>query len=283
MSQAQLAVFETNPVILWEPPPPDFVLPDDPVDNSDQTPLATALSEALAVAGMKTPTQLCTTNFGVCMKVAGRTVIKAPDWMYVPFVFPVSDNHSRKSYTPYAEGSLPEIVMEFLSDKEGREYDNSSKHPYGKWYFYEQLLQVPWYVIFDANDDTFEVYQLKAGRYQLQTPDKHGRVWIPSVNLSLGVWYGTKPYESRTGRWLRWWNSAGHLLLWLEELRQRELQQAKIHSQRLQQDKERERLEKERERQEKELAQQLKELAEQKLAHLLAQLQAQGIDISGMR
>ncbi len=310
MNQAQLAVFKKKPVILWEPLPPDFVLPDDPVDNIDQTPLATALSEALAVAGMKTPNQLYTTNFGVCMKVAGRVAIKAPDWMYVPSVFPIPEGKVRRSYTPYREGHLPEIVMEFLSDNDGREYDDSPRPPYGKWYFYEQLLQVPWYVIFDPEASRLEVYQLKAGQYELQPPDKHGRVWISSLNLFLGIWRGIKPEEPQTTGWLRWWNPAGHLLLWREEQQQRERQQADIHAQRLQRDKEqaqrqlewerqekeRERLEKEwehlekelaqqqleRERQEKEQAQQMKALAEQKLAHLLAQLQAQGIDVSGM-
>ncbi|MBD2020874.1 hypothetical protein H6F43_11855, partial [Leptolyngbya sp. FACHB-36] len=60
-----------------------------------------------------------------------------------------------------------------------------------------------------------EVYQLQAGRYELQTANADDRYWIASMNLFLGVWQGTK--EARTGAWLRWWDAAGSLLLWAVE------------------------------------------------------------------
>ena len=107
--------------ITWNPLPPNFELPDDPVDNFEQPLLAEALREAL---GLISPTQLVATNFGLVATVNGQTVVKAPDWVFVPDVFPIPERQERKSYTPYKEGALPEIVMEFLSDTEGKEYDD---------------------------------------------------------------------------------------------------------------------------------------------------------------
>ncbi len=130
------------PKIVWEIPPPDFDIPDDPMDNFDQSLLAEALRDALSCAQRLSPNQLCATSLAVCAKVEGRTITKAPDWFYVPYVHPTEKN--RHSYTPIAEGKRPTLVMEFLSDNKRNEYDKSPIPPYGKWYFYEKILQVPW-------------------------------------------------------------------------------------------------------------------------------------------
>jgi Uma2 family endonuclease len=209
--------------ITWNKLPPHFELPDDPVDNFAQPLLAEALRETLEYADLLSPTSLVATNFGLCATVDGQTVVKAPDWVYVPDVIPIPEGQDRKSYTPYKEGALPEIVMEFLSDDEGREYDQKATPLYGKWFFYEQILKVPIYAIFNPSDGTLEVYLVKSGRYQRQKPDKNGRYWIDSLELFLGVWHSPKRYRNRTGYWLRWWDKKGNLLLWgLEKNQQTE-------------------------------------------------------------
>jgi hypothetical protein len=43
------------PVVTWEPLPEYFVLPDDPVENIQQPPLAAALTDALWQAGRISP------------------------------------------------------------------------------------------------------------------------------------------------------------------------------------------------------------------------------------
>jgi hypothetical protein len=53
------------------------------------------------------------------------------------------------------------------------------------------------------------------------------------MNLHLGVWQGTK--ADRTGYWLRWWDEAGHLLLWGTERLEQERQRAEQASQRAEQ------------------------------------------------
>ena len=212
-----------SPEISWEVPPPDFDIPDDPVDNYDQLLLAEALRDALALRGLLSKNQFCATSLAVCVKVKGQTVTKAPDWFYVPDVYPTEKN--RRSYTPIAEGALPSIVMEFLSDHKGKEYEKSDIYPYGKWYFYEQILKVPWYVIFDSNVGQLEVYHLEAGRYKKQSQHANGHYWIDSINLFLGVWEGLKEDFKRNTFWLRWWDADEQVLSWqYEKAKQSEIE-----------------------------------------------------------
>jgi hypothetical protein len=114
--------------------------------------------------------------------------------------------------------------MEFLSDIDGKEYSSKKTFPPGKWYFYEQILQVPVYIIFDPDGGLVEFHQLENGRYELKQPDENGRNWIDSMGLFLGTWQGTK--EGRTGYWLRWWDKEGNLLPWAVERLEQESQRA---------------------------------------------------------
>lgn len=209
--------------VQWEKLPDDYLLPDDPVDNTNQTLLAAALQESLELVGFLTTQSLAAWNLGVCVTVNGKTIVQAPDWFYVPQVFPLEPPRARRSYTPHAEGAVPALVMEFLSDTDGSEYSARPFYPYGKFWFYERILQVPTYIIFEPDAGTLEVRDLVASQYQLQNPDEQGRYWMEALRLYLGVWQGTK--ADRTGYWLRWWDASGNLLLWgverLAEERQR--------------------------------------------------------------
>ena len=72
------------PNVTWEALPADFILPDDPVENIQQPPLAAALTDALGAAGRIGPIALIGSNFGLVATVNKQTVVKAPDWFYVP-------------------------------------------------------------------------------------------------------------------------------------------------------------------------------------------------------
>ncbi|NES18515.1 MAG: Uma2 family endonuclease, partial [Symploca sp. SIO3E6] len=187
-----------------------------------------------------------------------KIVVKAPDWMYVPRIW-VAQDEVRRSYTPRLQGEIPTIVMEFLSETEGSEYSVKPTYPPGKWFFYEQVLQVPQYAIFEPQQGELEVYQLNSnGSYQLQLPNDRNHYWVESLNLFLGVWQGSK--SNRTGYWLRWWGEKGEMLPWGIEL---------VEQQRLQVEQEKQRAE-----QEKQRAEQEKKRAET----LMAQLRAAGIE-----
>jgi Uma2 family endonuclease len=202
----------THYEITWEKLPDDFVLDDEPVDNINQPSLAAALTESLAIAGKLPENALTTTKYGICATVNRKIVVKAPDWGYVPAIT-VPREEVQRSYTPQLQGDIPVIVMEFLSDTEGGEYSVKPTYPPGKWFFYERVLQVPNYVIFEPATGEIEVYDLDdTGKYELRSPDENNRYLIPQMGLFLGVWQGTR--ENRTGYWLRWWDENGKLLLW---------------------------------------------------------------------
>ena len=227
---AQLSTARINHelVVTWEPLPKDFQLEDDPVDNDGQPLLAGALRESLELSGFIQPQMLILSNFGLCATIDEKIVVKAPDWLYVTAANPIES--TRRSYTPYAEGDLPTLVMEFISDVDGSEYSVKRTFPPGKWFFYEQILRVPIYAIFEPEGGLLEFYQLQNGRYELVLPDADGRQWIAEMNLFLGTWRGSK--EGRSGYWLRWWDESGMMLPWAVEQIEQERQRAEQERQR---------------------------------------------------
>jgi Uma2 family endonuclease len=267
MVQTPVRAGYASPTVTWEQLPDNFVLPDDPVDNLTQPLLAAALTEMLDLAGRLQPGTLVGTNFGICATIDGRLAIKAPDWFFIPSALPTNPpNKTRRSYTPHLEGEPPSIVMEFLSDTDGGEYSIKTKPPVGKWFYYEQILKVPVYVIFEPELGWLEVYHLtSSGGYQLQTPNEFQRYWIAAIGLYLGVWQGS--HTNRTGYWLRWWDETGGLLLWGEE----RIQQEREHV-----EQERQRAEQERQRAEQEC--QRAEQERQRREQLEAFLRSQGLD-----
>ncbi|MFO0172404.1 MAG: hypothetical protein ACK51W_07975, partial [Aphanizomenon sp.] len=113
---------------------------------------------------------------------------------------------------------------------EGGELSIRSTPPYGKLYFYEQILQVPTYVTYDPYDSSLEVRYLQDGKYILHPVDTQGRLWIPQLELYLGIWSGER--LGQTMNWLRWWDKSGNLLLWSSEQAEQERQIAKEERQR---------------------------------------------------
>ncbi|PZV19592.1 MAG: hypothetical protein DCF20_00865 [Pseudanabaena sp.] len=225
------------PEIAWERLPDDFILPDEPVENNLQPLLAAALRESLELAGLILESMLIASNFGICATVGNKTVVKAPDWVYIPEVKPLLEGEVRRSYTPKIEGDLPLIALEFVSEAEGGEYSINPHYPYGKWYFYERILQIPLYGIFHPKSGELDLYRLVEGKYELQSPDENMRFWIAEMNLFLGIWAGKKAEFSAS--WLRWWDKSGSLLLWGSEMVERERQLIEQERQRTEQERQR--------------------------------------------
>jgi Uma2 family endonuclease len=251
--------------ITWDNLPDDFVLPDDPVDNINQPALAAALTESLQLAQRLPDTAFTATNYGICATLNQKFVVKAPDWVYVPEItVPRSD--VVRSYTPHLQGAIPTLVLEFLSETEGGEYSSKASYPPGKFFFYEQIVQVPNYGVFEPDSGRLELYRFDPQQhYKLQTPNAAGRIWIPEMELFLGIWQGLR--EGRDGYWLRWWDQSGKLLLWGSESADQERQRAEQEHQRAEQ--ERQRADQERQRAEQE---------RQRAERLMAQLRAAGIE-----
>lgn len=224
--------------ITWEKLPDDYILPDDPVDNIYQPTQAAALTESLQLAGKLAPNCLTTTNYGICATLNGKIVVKAPDWAYIPEIRTTKQEVFR-SYTPQLQGDIPVIVMEFISDTDGTEYSSKPTYPPGKWFFYERILKVPNYIIFEPDRGELEVYRLdkNSEQYQIETPDQNQHYWIEEIKLYLGIWEGTR--ENLTTKWLRWWDEKGNLLLWSSELVAQKQQEIEVEKQRAEQEKQR--------------------------------------------
>ncbi len=223
-----------RPPITWEILPEDFILPDDPAENNLQPLLAAALRESLELGGLILATDIIATNFGLCATVEGKTIVKAPDWLWVRETHSIPEGKIRRSYTPHIEGAIPLVVMEFISHTDGGEYSINPHYPYGKWYFYEQILQVPIYVIFHPETGELDLYRLDTEGYEKQNPDKDNYYWLAEIGLYLGTWRGKR--MEMTANWLRWWDSSGNLLWWGKELVEQERQRAELENQRAEQE-----------------------------------------------
>lgn len=220
--------------ITWEKLPDNIPLEEEPVENAGQPLIAGALRESLELANYIQPEMLIASNLGLCATVNGNMVLKAPDWFYVTRVLPKEGEGDRRSYTPHLEGEVPQVVMEFLSETEGTEYSVKRTYPPGKWFFYEQILKIPTYVIFESATGLLEVYHLRSGRYELTAANAEQRYWLANMGLFLGVWQGNK--EERMGYWLRWWDEAGNLLPWAMERVEQEQQRTEQERQRAEQE-----------------------------------------------
>jgi Putative restriction endonuclease len=223
--------------VTWEKLPDDFKLEEKPVDNTGQPLIAAALRESLELAELIQPQMLIAANFGLCATLNDTLVIKAPDWVYVANVLNPEPTQIRKSYTPNLEGDVPSLVIEFLSDENGEEYSVRRYPSIGRWFFYEQILKVPIYVIFEPEGGLLEVYRLKNERYELEMPDPNGRHWIEAIGLFLGTWRGLK--VDRSGYWLRWWNAQEEILPWGVEKVEQVRQQAELAQQQAEQERQR--------------------------------------------
>ena len=201
---------------------------------------------------------------------------KRPDWFLVIGANPATRQAElRWSYVVWQEQVVPFLVVELLSP--GTEDDDLGQTPRGsnqpptKWEVYEQILQIPYYGVFDRYENHFRLFRLDEGCYEpvaLVAP----RFWFAELGLGLGVWQGA--YDGVEGLWLRWYDGEG---AWVPTPRERSvMDRLRAEQESLRAEQERERADQERERadQERERADQERERAER----LAARLRALGID-----
>ena len=136
---------------------------------------------------------------------------KRPDWFLVVGVPRFYDERDlRLSYVMWQEGVSPMVVVELLSPGTEKEdlgqTDRKHGAPPTKWEVYEQILRVPYYVVFDRYTDRLRVFSLTDTHYQELTLTGD-RLWLPELNIGLGVWEGT--YQGSHRRWLRWYGADG--------------------------------------------------------------------------
>lgn len=219
---------------------------------------------------------------------------KRPDWFLVVDIPRLYDGVDlRSSYVVWQEGVNPFVVVELLSPGTGKEDLGDLAEPEGaterrntppelaitaaepepanatlepangqiaketpprNWTVYEQILRVPYYVVFSRYTNHLRFFQLVGGHYQEQPLDPaNPRIWISELELGLGLWQGE--FEGIDRLWLRWYDDQG---TWVPT------------------DAEQERLRAEQERLRA-------ERAETELANLLERMRSAGIDPDQLR
>ncbi|MDX2270989.1 MAG: Uma2 family endonuclease [Cyanobacteriota bacterium] len=145
---------------------------------------------------------------------------KRPDWFGVVGGSRLYQGKElRQSYVCWQEPINPTIVIEFLSpgteDEDLGQGIRDPQQPPMQWQVYEQILAVPYYVVFDSSTDQMRVFEWIEGHYQERVLGQP-RVWFPRLQLGLGLWQGYWLKQERL--WLRWFDGEGSWLLTPEEV-----------------------------------------------------------------
>ncbi|MGL5033273.1 MAG: Uma2 family endonuclease [Microcystaceae cyanobacterium] len=162
---------------------------------------------------------------------------KRPDWFAVLGVSRLYDQKDlRLSYVNWQEGVSPFVAVELLSpgtEKEdlGRSLREINQPP-NKWTVYEQILRIPYYIVFNRYTDELQAFGLMINRYQPLPLEGLG-IWLEEAELGLGLWYGI--HQGFERQWLRWYDRDGNWLLTpTEKEKQRadlaELENAKLRT-----------------------------------------------------
>jgi Uma2 family endonuclease len=133
---------------------------------------------------------------------------KRPDWFLVLGV--EQGQHQtdlRLSYVIWQEAVAPFLVVELLSPgTEAEDLGQSLREftqPPSKWQVYQEILRVPYYVVFDRYSNRFRLFRLSGFQYQ-EVELTEERFWFDELGLGLGVYQGV--YAGIEGRWLRWYD-----------------------------------------------------------------------------
>lgn len=223
-------------IAKFQPLPDHTQLPDSDgaiVENLQEHPQSLLLSDCiLPVLHRRHPDgQFCIgSNSGIYWRNTDPPLdgCKAPDWFYVPGVPPLLDGRPRRSYVLWQELIAPRVVMEFVSGDGTEERDRTPWR--GKFWVYEQVLQTPFYVIYEVDPGRVEVHHLLHGTYRRMDPNERGHFPIPILGVELGIWHGR--FMEMELPWLRWWDAQGALLLTGREQAEQERQRAEQERQR---------------------------------------------------
>jgi Uma2 family endonuclease len=153
---------------------------------------------------------------------------------------------SHRSYFIWEFGKAPEVAIEIVSNKEGKE-DREKMNRYAR-------MGLTYYVIFDPlqqlSSEILTVYGIHLGKYT-----KHAQTQLPGIGLGLQLWQGE--FERKQTAWLRWCDEQGNIILTGKERAEQERLRAEQEHKRAEQ--ERLRAEQEHQRAER-LAEMLRKL-----------------------
>jgi Uma2 family endonuclease len=160
---------------------------------------------------------------------------KCPDFAYVPGVPGMLDGEYRRSYVMWQEHVRPLLLIEFISNDSGEEYDTTPNS--GKFWVYEQALQAKYYLIHDPDHGRLEAFELVQGHYQQLSPNSRGHFPIPEIGVELGVWQGE--FRSVAAPFVRFFDFRGRLLPISKETEAKQVQQIETERKRFRNEKRR--------------------------------------------
>ena len=204
---------------------------DTPVDNLPSEKQQRLLTEPLYSSwhgpGDNRPF-LAAANVGIFSQT--RTPAIVPD-MFLSLDVTVAQEWWRKehrSYFIWEFGKPPDLVLEIVSNTEGRE-DTEKRRKYA-W------MRVPFYVIYDPQQqvmaEVLTVYRLQGLQYERQNMAQ-----FPGLKLGLTLWEGE--FEGKGDTWLRWTDEQEVLIPTGKERADQERQRADQERQRAEQERQR--------------------------------------------
>ena len=177
----------------------------------------------------------CASDMNLYYDVRHPLWYKRPDWFGVVGVPRLYDGvDMRLSYVVWQEGVDPFVVVELLSpgtlkedlgeldseklpSESGKLAGNeqailpqSEDKPPRKWEVYQQILRIPYYVVFSRYTNELRAFKLEGGHYQ-ELELQESRVWIAELDLGLGLWLGK--FQGIEQLWLRWYDAQGNWIL----------------------------------------------------------------------
>lgn len=120
-----------------------------------------------------------------------------------------------RSYFIWEYGKPPNLVIEIVSNKKGREKGFKLKQ-YAR-------LGIGYYIIFDPahqlSQKILQIYELRGSRYE-----EINETWLTEMGLGVKLWYGV--YQGIEDTWLRWCDQGNNLLLTGSERAEQEYNRA---------------------------------------------------------
>ena len=212
-------------------PPLDFDIEslvtedDEPVDNmlseKQQRMLTEPLYSSWAGPGAGRPF-LAAANVGVFPEPRNPAIV--PD-VFLSLDVQAPENlweKAHRSYFVWEFGKPPDLVVEIVSNRKGREI--------GRKRLSYARMGVRYYVVYDPMhellpDELLRIYRLSGGRYERQEMPR-----FPELGLGLMLWDGE--FEDALDTWLRWTDRDGVMIPTGKELAEQEQQRAERQSQR---------------------------------------------------
>lgn len=234
-------MYQTNP-----PRPPKEVLPtmydlksEDPeepgVPDEFHIYQPRLLQETFRPAGYGLEQIFTATDLNVYYDARYPQWYKRPDWFAVLGVSRLYEERDlRLSYVIWQEGVDPFIVVELLSPGTEKEDLGQTLRdvnaPPTKWEVYEQILKVPYYIVFNRYNDELQAFELVRSRYQ-RIQLRENRLWLPEIQLGIRLWSGT--YQGLNRQWLRWYDIENEWILTRQEQEHQRAEQEHQRAERL--------------------------------------------------